>query len=82
MLGNVPPLSLDLKLNLLCAKFFRGNKNIYEHFMLFLYIDMTQVIGILPHGRRRLCLFHIANIMAADDLAMQGTRASTSMVLT
>ena len=41
-------------------KFFRGNKNIYLHFISTLHIDMTQVIGILP----KICLFHIANIMA------------------
>ena len=28
------------------------------------------------------CLFYIVNIMAADDLATQGARASASMILT
>ena len=44
-------------INPLHAKFFRGNKNIYLHFMSILYIDMTQVIGIFPHERPRLVFF-------------------------
>ena len=55
----------------LCVlNFSEGTKTIYLHFMSILYTDMTQVIGILPRERLRL-----ANIMAADDLAMQGARA-------
>ena len=38
--------------------------------MSMLHIDMTQVVEIL------------VNIMAADDLAMQGARASPTMILT
>ena len=34
--------------NPLRAKFFRGNINIYLHFVSFLHIDMTQVVEILP----------------------------------
>ena len=37
--------------NPLRAKFFRGNINIYLHFVSFLHIDMTQVLKILPHVR-------------------------------
>ena len=37
--------------NPLHAKFFRGNKNIYLHFMSFLHIDMMQVVEILPQVR-------------------------------
>ena len=33
------------------AKFFRGNINIYLHFMSLLHIDMTQVRKILPQVR-------------------------------
>ena len=33
------------------AKFFRGNINIYLHFMALLNIDMTQVLKILPQVR-------------------------------
>ena len=36
------------------AKFFRGNKNIYFHFMSFLIIYMTQVVEILPQLRQEL----------------------------
>ena len=35
-------------LNPLHAKFLRGNKNIYLHFMSFLHTDMTQAVEILP----------------------------------
>ena len=35
-------------INPLRAKFFRGNTNIYLHFMSLLHIDMTQVLKILP----------------------------------
>ena len=38
-------------LNPLRAKFFRGNINIYLHFMALLNIDMTQVLKILPQVR-------------------------------
>ena len=37
--------------NPLRAKFFRGNINIYLHFVSFLHIDMTQVVEILPQIR-------------------------------
>ena len=37
--------------NPLRAKFFRGNINIYLHFMSLLHIDMTQVLKILPQVR-------------------------------
>ena len=48
---------MEGKINPLCAKFFRGNKNIYLHFMSILSIDMTQVIGILPCERPRIAYF-------------------------
>ena len=38
--------------NPLRAKFLKGNRNIYLHFMSFLQIDMTQEIEILPQGRQ------------------------------
>ena len=34
------------------AKFFRGNMNIYLHFVSFLHISMTQVVEILPQIRQ------------------------------
>ena len=37
--------------NPLHAKFFRGNINIYLHFMSLLHIDKTQVLKILPQVR-------------------------------
>ena len=39
-------------INPLRAKFFRGNINIYLHFVLFLHIDTTQVVEILPEIRQ------------------------------
>ena len=39
-------------LNPLRAKFFRGNINIYLHFVSFLHIDTTQVFEILPQIRQ------------------------------
>ena len=43
-----------LHVNHLCAKFFRGNINMYLHFMSFLDIDLTQVLKILPQVREGL----------------------------
>ena len=40
------------RINPLHAKFFRGIKNIYLHFMSFLYIDMAQIVEILPQVRQ------------------------------
>ena len=39
-------------LNPLRAKFFRGNINIYLHFVSFLHFDTTQVVEILPQIRQ------------------------------
>ena len=41
-------------INLLHAKFFRRNKNLYLNFMSFLHIDMAQVLEILPQVRQEL----------------------------
>ena len=41
-----------LYLNPLRAIFFRGNINIYLHFVSFLHIDTTQVVEILPQLRQ------------------------------
>ena len=38
--------------NPLRAKFFKGNINIYLHFMSFLHIDTMQVVEILPKKRQ------------------------------
>ena len=38
--------------NPLRAKFFRGNINIYLHFVSFVHIDTTQVVEILPQIRQ------------------------------
>ena len=42
----------DLRVNPLRAKFFRGNINIYLHFVSFLHIGMAQVVEILPQVRQ------------------------------
>ena len=47
----------QLLINLLRAKFIRGDKNICLHFMSFLHIDMTEVVEILPQVRQELTYF-------------------------
>ena len=47
----VAKIATQYIINPLRAKFFRGNINIYLHFMSFLHIDMTQVLKILPQVR-------------------------------
>ena len=42
----------DSHINPLRAKFFRGNINIYLHFVSFLHVDITQVVEILPQIRQ------------------------------
>ena len=54
----------------------------YLQFLSFFYIDKTQIVEILPREKNRTCIFHKANIMVADDLATEGARASTAMILT
>ena len=49
--GVLSAYKSDLTLNSLRAKFFRGNINIYLHFMSLLHIDMAQVLKILHHVR-------------------------------
>ena len=44
-------------LNPLRANFFRGNLNIYLHFVSFLHIDTTQVVEILPQIRQEPTYF-------------------------
>ena len=53
----------------------------YLHFMSFLHTDMLKIIEILPRIRPGLNLFYMVNIMFADVLAMQGARASATMIL-
>ena len=55
--GAVWPFCVDvskslLLINPLCAIFFRGNINIYSHFVSFFHIDTTQVVEILPQIRQ------------------------------
>ena len=47
--------SLTLEVLTFYVLFFcKGNENIYLHFMSFLYIDMTQMVEILPQvGQER-----------------------------
>ena len=58
-------------INNLRAKFFRGNINIYLHFVSLLHIDMTQVLRILPQAQvGRTSIVYIIITMAADVLVM------------
>ena len=47
-----PSVIACLWLNPLPAKFFRGNINIYLHFVSFLHIDTMQVVEILPQVKQ------------------------------
>ena len=62
------------------AKYFLGNIS-YLQFISFLHTDMTQVVYIPPH-KISTYLFYIVNIMGTDVLAIQGARASATMILT
>ena len=62
--------------------FFQSEHNIYLHFMSFLHTDLTHVVETLNSCKTRTCLVYKINIMAADDLATQGVRASATMILT
>ena len=52
---NVDPIHIIRPqwFNPLRAKFFRGNINIYLHFVSFLHIDTTWVVEILPKIRQK-----------------------------
>ena len=52
MIRHVDDVMLYDVVNPLRAKFFRGNINIYLHFVSFLHIDTTQVIEIHPEIRQ------------------------------
>ena len=54
----------------------------YLHFTALLHIDMTQAVKFLPHVRQGLNYCTNFNIMAIDDLATQGDRASATMIFT
>ena len=50
--------------------------------MLFLHIDMAEVVENPSLSKTRTYIFYIVNIMGADVLALQGVRASLTMILT
>ena len=50
--GNTLVTKESMIINPLRAKFFRGNINIYLHFVSFLRIDTTHVVEILPQIRQ------------------------------
>ena len=52
--AGIDVIQLDYLLQKLRAKLFRGNKNIYLHFMSFFHIDMIQVVEIHPLVRHEL----------------------------
>ena len=58
---------------------------VYLHFLSFLKTDIISqnwdVVEILPHERQEPTCPLRANAMAADDLVMQGAKASTAMLL-
>ena len=73
----------EILINPLHAKFFSENLNMYLQLrqISFFHTDMTG-IWIPFSCKTRAYLFHILNIMAADDLVSQGARASATMILT
>ena len=70
---------IEQDINPLRAIFFRRSLNICLHFMSFHLNDMTQVVKIRPQERQGL---YIVSIMGADVLAMQGARASETVIFT
>ena len=56
-------------------------KHKYLHLLSFINIDLAQAVEIIPLGRQGH-VKPIFNIMAADGLGIQGTRASTAIVMT
>ena len=69
-------------LNHLRIKFVRGNINIYLHFISFLHIDRTQVVGNPSSCKTRTYLLYIVNIMIVYVRATQGARATATMIFT
>ena len=55
----------------------------YLQFVSFLHTDMTQIVLLSNPSscKTKTYLVYIVNITAADDLATQGARASTAMIL-
>ena len=47
--------------------------------MLFIHIDFTRVVKILPEVRQGF-LFYVVNILSADVLVTQGAKASTTVI--
>ena len=68
--------------NLYCTEFFKGNIIVYLHFLSVLNPERALVDWSSSLWKTRIRLFCIVNTMAADDLVMQGARASAAMVLT
>ena len=71
--GPVPTPRQKVKrrpwVNSLRAKFFRGNINIYVHFMSLLHIDLAQVLKNPSSCKTGTYICYKVNIMAADVLA-------------
>ena len=63
------------------ANFFRGNKNIYLHFVIPPHRHDTGSWNP-SSSKLRTYQFYIVNIMGADVLATQGARASATMIFT
>ena len=54
------------------AKFSRGNKNIYLHFMSFLRIDMAQVVEILAQvGQEHTCIKCVPGAHPTNDISIE-----------
>ena len=38
----------------------------FLHFIKFLFVEVAQIVEILPYGMKKICLYYTDNTMAAD----------------
>ena len=77
-----PKYYLGWSSNPLHSKFVTENKNIYLHFMSFLHIDITQIVGILPQVTQEVTFSALLISWLPDIPPTQGARALTTMIFT
>ena len=75
-------ISMEKSINPLRAKSFKQNINIYLYFYVIPPRWYDTGSWNPSSSKTRTYLFYIVNIMAADVLAMQGARASATMIMT
>ena len=67
-----------------CTGFVLGIETIWLYFPSTISNEKTKVVAILPYERQGIIYYQcdIVSIMAADELATSGARASAAMILT